>query len=161
MIPNVLYWLLSPLAPGHRCAENRIQNMFNGPVNLQANGQPVRNPEPVVHLSETKSSTRETGTRKKVAPMYDRNWITIPAFHACEKDFKSSYISKMVTKMVRHHDQDERDHDGAVHWNTMYPVLLRKFGDQIGRRCTDKDWIGHIHFGSNKTRFEYCLNSRK
>ena len=32
---------------------------------------------------------------------------------------------------------------------------------EIGRRCTDKDWIGHIHFGSNKTRFEYCLNSRK
>ena len=67
----------------------------------------------------------------------------------------------MVTRTVRHHDQDERDHDGAVHWDTIYPVLQRNIEDKIGRRCTYKDWIEHIHFGSSKTRFEYCLNSRK
>ena len=110
--------------------------MFNGPVILQAHGQPVRTGtiQNLMYISQKKNSTRETGTRiytKKVVPMYDRNWITIPAFHACEKDSKTSIISKMVTKMVRHHDQDERDHDGAHHWNTMCPVLLRNFGDQI------------------------------
>ena len=65
----------------------------------------------------------------------------------------------MVTRMVRHHDQDERDHDGSVHWDTIYPVLQRNVEDKIGQRCTYKYWIEHIHIGSSKTRFEYCLNS--
>ena len=90
--------------------------------------------------------------------MHDRNWITIRAFHANERNSLSSNISKMVTRMLRHHDQDERDHDGAVHWDTKNPVPQRNFEDKIGRRCTYKDWIEHIHFGSSETKFEYCLN---
>ena len=53
--------------------------------------------------------------RKKIVPMRDREWITIPAFDSCNKNYTSSAISKMVTRMLRHHDQDERDHVGAAH----------------------------------------------
>ena len=131
------------------------------PASTRATGAYRSNSETVVHLSKVNSGTRETGTRvyiKKVVPMHDRNWITIRAFHANERNSLSSNISKMVTRMVRHHDQDERDHDGTVHWDTIYPVQQRNFEDKIGRRCTYKDWIEHIHFGSRKTRFEYCLH---
>ena len=34
----------------------------------------------------------------------------------------------------------------------------KEFEGKIGRICTQKDWI---HWGSNKMRFEYCLDSRK
>ena len=47
------------------------------------------------------------------------------------KEFRhdlSALISKMVIRMVRHRDQDERDHDGAVRWDTMIPKLLKAFG---------------------------------
>ena len=63
--------------------------------------------------------------------------------------------------MVRHHDQDERERDGAVRWDTIYPIQWKEFEEKIGRRCTHEEWIDYIHWGSNKARFEYCLNSRK
>ena len=47
--------------------------------------------------------------------------------------------------IVRHRDQDERENDGAVHWNTMSPKLLTAFEDQGGREYSDRDWIHHIH----------------
>ena len=97
--------------------------------------------------------------RKNIVPARDRECITIPAFDACNKNSISSAISKMVTWMVWHLDQDDRYHDGAAHWHTIYPKLLRAFEEQVGRHCTHKDRIHHIHLENNKTRFE-CQNSR-
>ena len=124
-----------------------------------------RNTSPsMVHLSEVNPRTRETRTRvytKKQVPMPERNWITSPAVHSYISDSLSSNISKMVMRMVRHHDQDERERDGAVRWDTFYPPQWKEFEGKIGRRCTHEEWIDEIHESSNKTRFEYCLNSRK
>ena len=36
-------------------------------------------------------------------------------------------VSKMVTRRVRHYDQDERQSDAALHWDTTMPVLLKAF----------------------------------
>ena len=72
----------------------------------------------MVHLSRVNPCTRETGTKidtKREVPMQEKNWIMIPAVRSHKRDSLSSHISKMVTRMVRHHDQDERDLDGAVH----------------------------------------------
>ena len=33
----------------------------------------------------------------------------------------------MVSKLLRHSDQDERETDGAVHWDTIRAKLLRGF----------------------------------
>ena len=72
----------------------------------------------------------------------------------------SALISKMVIRMVRHRDQNERDHDGAVRWDTMIPKLLKQFGKKGARIFSHKDWLQHIHVGSNKTRFEHCESSK-
>ena len=37
-------------------------------------------------------------------------------------------------RMVRHCDEDERELDGAVFWETMYPKLLEEFEDQVRRK---------------------------
>ena len=39
-------------------------------------------------------------------------------------------VSKMVTKMVRHYDQDEREQDGSYHWETVKSLLLREFAQK-------------------------------
>ena len=76
----------------------------------------------MVPLSIVNLCTRETGTRictKKEVTMQDRKGVTIPAVRSNNPDSLSSHISKMVVRMGRHHDQDERDLDGAVQWNTI------------------------------------------
>ena len=72
----------------------------------------------------------------------------------------SAAISNMVVRLLRHYDQDERERDGAVHGHTMSPKLLRAFGHQGARNFSEKDWLKHIHEGSNKMRFEHCESSR-
>ena len=36
----------------------------------------------------------------------------------------------MVTKMVRHHDQDEREEDGSYHWETVKSLLMGEFAQE-------------------------------
>ena len=42
-------------------------------------------------------------------------------------------VSKMVTKMVRHCDQDEREEDGSYHWETVKSLLLIEFAQERGK----------------------------
>ena len=59
-----------------------------------------------------------------------------------------------MTNMVRHHDQDERETDGAMHWNVILPVLRARFRSQLEKEFTDEDWLHCFHLGSIKPRFE-------
>ena len=63
-------------------------------------------------------------------------------------------------RLVRRYDQDERETDGAVHWNSMGPKLRKPFRKAGGQQFSDSDWLQYIYEGSNKTRFQYCQNSR-
>ena len=58
--------------------------------------------------------------------------------------------------MIRHHDQDERETDGAMHWNVILPVLKGRFRSQLEKECTDEDWLHCVYLGSIKIRFEIC-----
>ena len=58
--------------------------------------------------------------------------------------------------MVRHHDQDVRETDGAMHWNVMLPALNGRFRNQMEKEFTDEDWLHCLYLGSIKTRFEIC-----
>ena len=69
-------------------------------------------------------------------------------------------VSKMVTRLVRHCDQDGRQLDAAIHWDATKSVLLKAFAKQGVRDFSDKDWLRLIHQGSSKTRFEYCEDSK-
>ena len=69
----------------------------------------------------------------------------------------STAVPHMVTKMVRHYDQNERQSDASLHWDAMRPVLLRAFANHGARDFSDEQWIRLVHEGSSKTRFEYWL----
>ena len=151
----------------HCWDKEMIQNVMNETVNVHALGEPSayrNNSESMVHLSGVNSGTRETGTiiyTKKEVPMQERKWIMIPSVRSHDPESLPSRISKMVTRMVRHCDQDERDLDGAVIGIQCAPLLEKAFERKIGYICTQEDWIHYVHEGSNKTRFENCLDSRK
>ena len=49
-------------------------------------------------------------------------------------------VSKMITKMVRDCDQDERQKDGSMHWDTIGPALLRAFAQQGARDFSRGYW---------------------
>ena len=65
--------------------------------------------------------------------MKERKWKSILAWTSFKGKPLSTAISKLVMRLVRHDDQDEREVDGAVHWNTISPKLMRAFGDKGAR----------------------------
>ena len=83
--------------------------------------------------------------------MKERKWESIRACPSFKGKSLSTAISKVVIRLVRHKDQEERETDGAVHWNTMSPKLLKAFEDKGARKFSDKEWLQHIYEGSNKT----------
>ena len=64
----------------------------------------------------------------------------------------------MFVMILRHCDQEERDSDGAMHWDLIQSRLFEEFGSRVGQNYYQQDWLQAIHEGSNKTRFEYCKN---
>ena len=72
----------------------------------------------------------------------------------------NSGLPKMVTRLVRHHDQDERQSDAEIHWDTTRAVLRKAFAKQGPRDFSDKDWRPLVHQGCSKMRFWYCENSK-
>ena len=68
---------------------------------------------------------------KKEIPKEDRIRTTIPGYQKCKGHSFETRISKCVTKKVRHCDQDDREADGAMHWNVKLPVLKGRFQNQL------------------------------
>ena len=76
---------------------------------------------------------------KKEIPKEDRIWTLTPGCPKCKRDSFETRISKCVTNMVRHHDQDERETDGARHWGDgVLSVLKGKFRNQLEKEFTDE-----------------------
>ena len=135
-------------------------------------------------LAQSRTSIQETGaashssTRKldadsvsvSLSPVYlfttgpiptaQRKWKIIPACSSCKGGSLSTAIPKLVTRSVRHYDQEDRQSDAAVHWETTRPKLPTAFADRGARDFSEPDWLRHIHEGSNKTTFEYCEDSK-
>ena len=65
----------------------------------------------------------------------------------------------MGTRMVRHYDQDERQSDASMHWDTIRPALLKASEKHGARDFSEKYWLRLIHEGSSKTRAENCEDS--
>ena len=62
--------------------------------------------------------------------------------------------------MVRPHDQDERETDGAMHGNRIIHLLKGRFRSQLEKEFTDEDWFHCFYLGSIKTRFEICKDEK-
>ena len=89
----------------------------------------------------------------------ERRWKVVPASPSYGGAF-SKAVSKMVTRRVRHYDQDERQSDAALHWDTTRPVLLKVFAKHGAREISEKHWFRLVCEGSSKTRVEYCEDSK-
>ena len=95
---------------------------------------------------------------KREIPKEGSIWTIILGCPTCKRDPIETRISKCITNMVRHHDQDERETDGARHWDGVPSFLKGKFRTQLEKEFTDEDWLHCFYLGSIKTRFEFFLN---
>ena len=59
-------------------------------------------------------------------------------------------IFVLVLNLVRHRDLADRETDGAVLWNSMFPKLRRNEGAQT---FSDSQWLDHVDKGSKKLDF--------
>ena len=81
---------------------------------------------------------------KKEIPKEDRIWTFIPGCQKCKRDSFETRTSKCVTNVVRHHDQNERETDGAMHWDVILPVLKGRFRSKLEKDFTDEDWLHYL-----------------
>ena len=54
---------------------------------------------------------------------------------------QSIAASKMVTRLVRHYDQDERQSDASIRWDNMRTVLLKAFEKHGARNFSDEQCL--------------------
>ena len=112
-----------------------------------------------IHATQFEIQTNPVYHSKEVIPTEDRTWNDIPAFKFSRGNTLQAEISKLVMRLVRHFDQEERETDGGVHWHSMGPKLRKAFQKAGGRKFSDTDWLQHIYEGSNQMRFQYCMSS--
>ena len=61
---------------------------------------------------------------QRTIPTTERKWKVIPANPSYGGALPTA-VSKMVTRLARHYDQDERQPDAAIHWDAIKLVLLK------------------------------------
>ena len=149
--------------PSNQLRETVASTMFGViPASSRETAASWNDSELVSIHSRTESSRRDRNiqiyTRKEIS-MKDRVWNTIAGFPHNKRHSIEARISKEVTHMVRHRDQDEREEDGAMHWDAILPKLRKKFQSQLDKECANKDWIDYLYRGSYKTRFEICKDA--
>ena len=81
---------------------------------------------------------------KGITPTNERKWKIILACPSFKGRSLSAAISKLVTRLVRHYDQEERETDGAVQWDMINPKLLRAFGHKGARKFSEENGL-QIH----------------
>ena len=73
-------------------------------------------------------------------PQMKRKWIAVDA-NPSPGGLPSTQVSMMVTKMIRHHDQDEREQEGSYHWDAVRPVLLKAPATYRAGEFSDNEFI--------------------
>ena len=104
-------------------------------------------------------STRASPNTKRTIPTSGRKRKIIHA-HSPDGGDLADAVSRMVTKMVRHCDQYEREEHGSHHWDTIRPVLVRPFAIEEAQDFDDDFWLHSNNEGSTKKRFEYCKDEK-
>ena len=101
------------------------------------------------HAQHSKIPTDPVYFSKEVILGGERMWNDILACRFFDGDSLSAEISKLVMRLVRRYDQDGREIDGAVHWNSMGPKLRNAF-QKHGGKDSDTDWLQLMYHGSSK-----------
>ena len=119
--------------------------------------EPSRTEE--THATQFEIRTNPVYYSKEVILVGERKWNDFSSYKSFKGESLQAEISKLVVRLVLRFDQDERETDGAVHWNSMGLKLRNAFQKSGGRKFSDVDWLQHIFQGSSKMRFKYCQNS--
>ena len=83
------------------------------------------------------SSSRQERPHSQNEPFLRmRKWKLIRAHSRHGGDLAVS-VSKMVTTMLRHYDQEERQPDGSRHWDSIKPLLMKACAHQGARDFDD------------------------
>ena len=94
----------------------------------------------VLILLQVDMATRKLAQTISAILPGNEKWIAIDA-NPSHGGALSIQVSKMVTKMVRHHDQDEPEQDGSYHWDTVGSVLLKAFARYGAQKFSEDHWI--------------------
>ena len=81
--------------------------------------------------------TDESFYTKRTIPTNVKKWKVVPA-HSRDGGSLAIAVSEMVTRMMRHYDQDEREPDGSTHWDTIRSTLLKAFAKHGTQQFSDK-----------------------
>ena len=80
--------------------------------------------------------------------------------HKGQSSPQSHPVSKMFVPIEqRKWNCSHLEKDGAIDWNTLSPVFCRDYEYENAWRWTSQEWLDLLHTGSDKKRFQYCLNS--
>ena len=91
-------------------------------------------------------------------PIDQRKWNDIPAVNNVIKGAASWRVSKIMTKMSRHHGHLRED-AWAIDWNSLLPKFCRDLEKENSGRWSNKEWLCLLQQGSDKKRFQCCLDS--
>ena len=86
----------------------------------------------------------------------ERKWIVIDV-NPPHGGALSIHVSKLVTRRVRHHDQDEREQDGSHHWDTVRSLLLKVFAKYGAQKFSERNWIQLIQEAVRKEFNTVCI----
>ena len=92
---------------------------------------------------------------RRIITMNEKKWITIQANVSRGRPLAVS-MSRLVTTMLRHFDQEERQTDGSRYWDSIKSVLVRRFAQQGARDFDDEACLQMIFEGSTKRRIVFC-----
>ena len=100
--------------------------------------------------------THATQSNNPPNPVYEtilvgeRRWKNILACESYKGDSLSAQTPKLVMRLVRRYDQDERETKALFIGIPWARKAFQKFG---GRNLSDMDWLHYSYQGSNKMRF--------
>ena len=59
------------------------------------------------------------------------------------------------------HEGLHREYDGAIDWCSLLPLLRQNFENEGAGDFSDSQWLSLKHRRSDKTRFQFCLDSTR
>ena len=109
--------------------------------------------QPDAFLSWQAQRTTTSKEKDEHIPINQRNWGHI---FGVDKVLSSCFpISKKMSQLLRHF-QRHREEDGAVPWRQLMKHF-QGFRDRVST-WTFEDWQDCVKYGTDKIRFEYCLD---
>ena len=100
-------------------------------------------------LAQSKNSilspSQASFVTQRTIPTIERKWKVFFLPTPRMEELCQQRSPKWLQKKVRHYDQDGRQSDAALHWDTIRRVLLKAFAKHGARDFSDQQWLRLIH----------------